>query len=225
MHRIASFDIGFKNFAFCVEEYDEEDFKKFIHCGHIFKYNVDGTAAGQTLTKINELKSLGKTLHFSNDDISRGEASVTTTMLQTITDLLDFHGDLLDTCCQFVVEKQMSFGKMCNPKAVRLGHHLQSALIIRYGNLTPVIEFPAYHKTQLLGASKERKIGRGGKVKYKSVGYGARKKWSVETAIECLAIRGDFETIDDLMLLKKRDDVCDCILQSIAYIISLANKC
>ena len=30
MHRIASFDIGFKNFAFCVEEYDEEDFEK-IH--------------------------------------------------------------------------------------------------------------------------------------------------------------------------------------------------
>lgn len=220
-YRIGSFDIGFKNFAFCIEEYNMEELIQFRrHKPSKSDYKVDGTPAADALAKINGLKSIGKTLYFSNDDISQGENKVTPSMLQTMTDLLDFHGDLLDGCSCFVVEKQMSFGKMANPKAVRLGHHLQSALIIRYGNLVPVIEFPAYFKTQLLGAPKEQTTTRSGKLKYKCVGYAARKQWSVETTIECLAMRGDVDAIDDLLELKKKDDVCDCILQSIAYILS-----
>jgi hypothetical protein len=136
-----------------------------------------------------------------------------------MTDLLDSYSEYWDKCCCFVVEQQMAFGKMkSNPKAVKLGHHCQSYFLFRYGRFKQVLEFPAYHKTQVLGCEKIKgKKCKNGKYRWKSISKPDRKKWSVVKATEILTKRGEKKTIDNIKTKTKKDDLADTLTQLQAF--------
>jgi hypothetical protein len=45
-----------------------------------------------------------------------------------------------------------------------------------------------------------------------------RKKWAVAVAEDILLARQEWNVIDKIACMKKRDDVSDCLLQSIAFV-------
>ena len=140
-----------------------------------------------------------------------------TDLCHNLTELLDEYKDLWDKVDYFIVEQQMSFGLKVNTMALKIGQHCESYFMIKYGRAKKVIEFPSYHKTQVLGSEKIEKITKTGKKSYKNIDKPARKKWSIETAYGILTEREDFDTIEEITKSKKKDDLCDVIIQAQAF--------
>jgi hypothetical protein len=109
---------------------------------------------------------------------------------------------------------QMSFGKNRNPMAVKLGQHCYSYFVIKYGKNKKTIEFPAYYKTQVLGAPKKILDKKGKLIKMSKP---ERKKWAVKQASVILQERGESAVIDNIKTKSKKDDLSDVICQLQAY--------
>ena len=137
-----------------------------------------------------------------------------------MTDTLDRYASLWDTCSSFVIEQQMSFGKKRNTMALKLGQHCYSYFCIKYRDFKDVIEFPSYHKTQVLQAPKKfgkiKKKLKNGKTKFIKDNH---KKWSIRVAKEILELKCDEKHLDILDKMKKKDDASDCLLMIQAYMI------
>jgi hypothetical protein len=215
---IASFDMGSKNFAFSVEWYDVDSLQRLQNCTLI--YQSDGTPHSNTAAFICKVQQSGVVACVSNTDISDADekGKVGKNTLCNLNELLTSCSYLWDMCHYIVIEKQMSFGNKNNPQAVRLQHQVESFFLTRYGRLCTLVDFAAYHKTRVLGAIKEQ-ISRRGKTKWKAVDKKTRKHWAVNTALQMLLSRGDINTYELIDELKKKDDVCDCLLQSSAFVV------
>jgi hypothetical protein len=214
---IASFDIGKKNFAFYIEEFDKSEIMKLPRVQLSKRYNSDGTTTHDFEKIVTKVCMNGKSIIFQNSDLTEGckkSSYLDPETYHNMTDLLDRYVDYWDQCDAFVIEKQMSFGKRHNTMALKLGQHCWSYFAFKYGRFKEIIEFPAYHKTQVLGAKKI--ISKGG-TKYKAIDKPARKKWSVEKAISILKERNDDKTISALTSTKKRDDLADVLCQLQAF--------
>ena len=203
MIRIATFDIGKKNFAFVVQEFE--------NITNLPKDNLD------------ELFKLGKIVLFENIDLTYNcnkKSYLDPRTFINMTDTLDKFIDIWDTCSSFVIEQQMAFGKKRNTMALKLGQHCYSYFCIKYRDFKTVLEFPSYHKTQLLNAPK--KFGKilvkykNGKEKYIKDNH---KKWSIRMAEKILKIKSDTTHMNVLKNMKKKDDVSDCLLMIYAYLI------
>ena len=108
----------------------------------------------------------------------------------------------------------MAFKGKHNPMAVKLGQHCYSYFTFKYGRYKKVVEFPAYHKTHILGAPKEAgKKMKNGNIKYKAMGKPKRKKWSIEKASYILGLRGELEVLNKLKNKGKKDDLADVVCQ------------
>ena len=106
-----------------------------------------------------------------------------------MTDTLDTYKHIWDTCSAFVIEQQMSFGRKRNTMALKLGQHCYSYFSIFYRDFKKVIEFPSYHKTQMLDAPKKfgsiKKTYKNGKSKMIKDNH---KKWSIRMATHILKV-------------------------------------
>jgi len=185
--RIASFDIGKKNFCFYVEECDLSQVEK----------------------KLSSVYSSGKQILWKNSDISeeiKDAKYIENEYFHNMTDLLNSHKEIWNTCDVFLIEQQLSFGRnKQNTLALKLGQHCFSYFTINYGRTKEVIEFPAYHKTKVLCAPK-------------GLTKPQRKKWAVEKVTEILS--ANEQKNDDLhafLASKKKDDYADTYLQCQAY--------
>jgi hypothetical protein len=219
---IASFDIGSVNFAFYVEEINTEELSKIKNIPKIKRYNDNGTPTQDMQKILDKVCSNGKTILHKNSNLTKDcvkGKKLDPNTFHNMTDLLDSYGDYWDKCSTFVVEQQMSFGKMKrNPKALKLGHHCQSYFLFRYGRFKKVIEFPAYHKTQVLGCEKIKgKQYKNGNFRWKSIDKPARKKWSIVKATQILEKRGEEETMNNIKTKAKKDDLADTLTQLMAY--------
>ena len=132
-------------------------------------------------------------------------------------DMLDEYKEYWDKVSYVIVEKQMSFGKKINTMALKLGQSCQSYFMINYSRDLKVIEFPAYYKTIVLGAPQTETKTKTGKIKFKTLGDRERKKWSVQEGFYIMSLRDDFETMSDVGIMKKRDDVNDVLIQLQAF--------
>ncbi len=226
---VASFDIGKKNFAFYIEEFDKSELINLPYIPNIKRYNDDGTTTPGFSKIVNDVCMNGKSILFQNSDLTEGckkGSYLDPETYHNMTDLLDEYVGYWDQCDAFVIEKQMSFGKRHNTMALKLGQHCWSYFSFKYGRFKEIIEFPAYHKTQILGAKKIQTIMKKGNVKYTSIDKPARKKWSVEKAMSILKERKDFNTISELTSAKKRDDLADvlCQLQAFKILVYIDKK-
>ena len=219
-----AFDPGKVNFAFIIEEVDK-DMLKDIACPikkdrFIKNGRKDVTPTEKYIDFLEEFYHCGKTILCSNNDITdnkddnkddkkskgKGSKSLDADLFLRLTQLLDDHKEYFDKCSTIIIEQQMSFGRSINTMAIKIAQHTYSYFLFRYGNSKKIVEFPSYNKTQILGAP-------GGLDKPK------RKKWAIEKANEIWTLRGDMDTIDMIAKKKKKDDMSDCLLHVLSYIV------
>ena len=127
MIRIASFDIGKKNFCFCVEEFST-DFENVIPPSVGRRYQLDGSPTEEMREILEKVYENGKIIHMGKYDIS---GATTEQTLRNLNDLLRRHLSIFDTCSVFLIEEQMKTNSM----AMRLGHHTFSFFTFQYDRL------------------------------------------------------------------------------------------
>lgn len=165
---LASFDIGIKNFAFAVIDWNGTKFE---------------------------------IVDLQNIDIRNSE-KIEKDIARNIIDVLDAYKSLWEQCDYFIIEQQMQFRHATNIKALKIAQFVLCYFCIHFKDKT-IVEYPAYHKTQVLGAPPKMK-------KHE------RKKWAVQTIQNLLKERNEEHFLDDFKT--KRDDVCDCACLLLAYI-------
>lgn len=218
---IGTFDIGKINFCFYIEEFDKTSLLKLDNIHKTKRYNPDGTTTPEFGDLLRKICVSGKKILLENVDITDNcdkKAYLDPETYHNMTDVLDEYVEYWDKCDAFVIEKQMSFRGKYNTMALKLGQHCYSYFAFKYGRFKSIVEFPAYHKTQVLGAKKIEKRTKKGKISYKAIDKPARKKWAVQKAIAILAEREDFDTLAQLERARKADDYADCILMACSFL-------
>ena len=228
---IVAFDPGKINFAFIIEEVDHDMIKNLV-CPtkkDRFFNNREDKEVEKKRKKREDLEPTdsyvdflekfyhcGKTILCSNNNITdptspenkkKGSKALDASLFLRLTDLLDRHKSYFDQCSTIIIEQQMSFGARINTMAIKIAQHTYSYFLFRYRDTKKIIEFPSYNKTQILGAP-------GGLEKPK------RKKWAIEKADEIWTLRGDLNTSMFVGSKKKKDDMSDCLLHVLSYIIT-----
>jgi len=210
-----------KNFAFCIEEFSRKELLKIKNIPASKRYNSDGTPTAKMQEILDQVCANGQIILHKNLNLTENcdpKAKLDPETFHNMIDELDKYVDYWDKCLAFVIEEQMSFGKKLNKMAMKLGQHCYSYFAFKYGRYKTIVEFPAYHKTQILGAPKvEGKPYKSGKTRYKAMEKAQRKKWSVEKAIEILTSRGEIEILNGLTSVKKKDDLADVLTQLQAF--------
>jgi len=217
---VASFDIGKCNFCFYIEEFKLSQIESIINIPKSKRYNPNGTCTPEFNLILNQIYMNGTKKLLKNVNLTKGTDKnkyFDIELCHNLIDVLDEHSEYWDNCSYFVVEQQMSFGKKVNTMALKLGQHCESYFLFKYGRFRKVIEFPSYHKTQVLGSEKLEKITKKGKKTYKNVDKYARKKWAIEKGAGVLAQRNDFNTLTEITSMKKKDDCMDNIVQMQAF--------
>lgn len=217
---IASFDIGKKNFSFYIEECNLDEFSSLSNIPKKNRYNPNGTCTDEFETLLKKVYCNGKKMLLRNLDITEGtnkEKYFDSDLCHNLTEVLDTYSDYWEKVDYIVVEQQMSFGTKVNTMALKIAQHCESYFMIRYGRSKKIVEFPSYHKTQVMGSEKIEKVTKAGKKTFKNVDKPARKKWAIETAYGILTEREDFDTIDEITSSKKKDDLSDVIVQAQAF--------
>lgn len=230
---IASFDIGKKNFSFYIESFDIDELIS-LQKENITKtkrYHPNGTCTEEFGELLKKVYTNGKKEFLGNFDITEGtnkDKYFDVDLCNNMTALLDKYNEFWNKVDFFVIEQQMSFGVKVNTMALKLAQHTESYFMIKYGckgvglngllsNCKKIVEFPSYHKTQVLGSEKIEKVTKAGKKSYKNIDKPARKKWAIESAYGILTERDDYDTIDEITSSKKKDDLSDVIIQGQAF--------
>lgn len=225
MIRIASFDIGKKNFAFYVEDCSSELILKlnatYSKLPKNLQRRVKGPMNQQIQNIVSQLCNDGKRVEMGVFDI-RADKESNTLDIQTranMQKLLKEYESLWDSCDIFVIEQQyfnISNGKKskatgANVDAIKLAEICAGWLIEKYHPFKTIIEFGAMYKTQTMGAPD-------------NLTKPQRKKWSIEFGTKIFESRNDQEGIDILNSKKnskgkkqKQDDVYDCVIMTQAY--------
>ena len=233
---IAAIDIGKKNFAFVIEEIAPiEHFKSLPEIPKPSRYHksgdkqLAGTPTDPFRTALDSLHRLNKVILVSNNDLTTNTISkniLEDQIFINMMNVLDAHRTYWDKCAVILIEKQMAFGpQKQNIMAMKLAQHCYSYFMFTYKDIVDcpkVIEFPAYIKTQTLGApkhfgtiTKTFKNGKTTEIKDN------RKKWAARTAINILTDRKDTSTLESIETKHDRkqqqDDMSDCLLMVEAY--------
>ena len=217
---LASFDIGKRNFSFYIEEVKLDTLHKIKDVPKKSRYIPCGSPTPEFQLVLNEVCGSGHKVLLENKDLTKNTDSskyLDTDVMHNLTELLDSYHEYWDQCDVIIIEKQMSFGRRHNTMALKIGQHCWSYFAIKYGRSKEIDEFPAYHKTQVLGAAKLLSKTKTGKVRYKAMGKPARKKWCIQKALSILSLREDFETATSIKSTRKKDDLCDVLCQLQAY--------
>lgn len=203
---ILSFDIGKCNFAFYIEEFDETKIKENI-IPKSTRFHDNGTPKEDYAQLLSRVYLNGNTVLFKNLDLTKDTKKDKyldqKVCLNMITEL-DKYKEWIDKCSIIIIEQQMSFKNVRNTMAIKLAQNCASYFLHRYGLTKEIVEYPAYHKTQVLGAPKI-----GGKALSKP----QRKKWAVEKAFDILMERGETDFLEELSKSKKKDDLADVLIQ------------
>ncbi|AGV01573.1 RuvC-like Holliday junction resolvase [Cannes 8 virus] len=162
--RVSSFDVGWKAFAWSVEDWDvsflKEQRSKFFGT----KYKKDrakGTSVYEEVKKA--ILVGGERVDLDVYDISSDEKKLDIQVRLNLFSLLEEKKELWDTSSIFVIEQQFctSFGQGkkgntdgTNMDAIKLSECLMSWFLMKYGDEKCVVFVPTASKTAFLGAPK-----------------------------------------------------------------------
>jgi len=227
MCRIASFDIGKKNFAQYVEEIDLEHIKVLRTRYKALPTKLQRRVKGNMNETIEVLLDdsciaatkiqMGVYDLRSERCIENKSKGVDMDMRRNIVNHLDSYAELWETCDIFVIEQQ--FISNFTPKgrkgpklevnvdAIKIGEIVMTWFMVNFP-FKEIVHYGSQFKTQILGAPN-------GLTKHQ------RKKWSIEKAKEIFTLRGDKEALDQMIKGKldkqKQDDIADACIQCQAY--------
>jgi hypothetical protein len=127
--RVASIDVGYRNFCIAVEEYDLP----------IRSKNPEDIFSGR-------LK------FFHNQDFgAKKKGADENPILKAILDWLEVHKERFDECDDIIIEQQLK----TNPFAQKIEHMVHGWFLSQYGLTKNVGPFSATHKTRVLNAPKK----------------------------------------------------------------------
>jgi hypothetical protein len=219
--RIGSFDPGKCNFSFYIEEINKKELSKLKNVPLKEQYNSDGTCTDKMKELLDNIFENGETILHKNLNLTKNcdkKLSLDPETFHNMYDVMEEYEDEWNKCDTFIIEQQMSFGKgKNNPMAQKIGQHCYSYFVFKYGRTKNIVEFPAYHKTQVLGAPKVQGKPTKNGFRWKSMDKPSRKKWSICKSIEILTSRGEIEVLEGLTTVAKKDDLADTLMQLQAY--------
>jgi hypothetical protein len=193
---IASFDIGKKNFAFCIEEMDIKVLTQIQNIHKSKRYTINGVSTPEFQTVIQHVCLEGNLKIIKHVDLT----SIHSNVYIAMNKVLDTFKYIFDQCTHIIIEQQ----RVKNTMAIKLAQHCYSYFTFHYSLFKYIVDFPSYHKTKILGAEK-------GMSKYQ------RKTWAIQKATEILLDRGDVDALHILTKHKKKDDISDVIVQLQAF--------
>jgi hypothetical protein len=205
---IAAFDMGTRNFAFCVEyiEYKNNN-KNNKNIPPKPLFDEEGKAVGAYRTHLDQTYTRGKLIECQRIDILEYcHTRKISNIYLGLTLILNSFSVLWDKVDVFLIEQQMAYGRnKANIQALRLSQHCLSYFYMVYGSFRVILEWSSTHKTRMLGCPiAERRT------------HKSRKEFSINLANQILIRRNDpLRTI--FQSLFKQDDVSDCLLMIQAY--------
>ena len=233
---LASFDIGKKNFSFCIEEFNANNISKIKKLSLKNRYKNDYTPTDQMTKDLDKIYRNGKIILLKNSDLTGNvEKGIyyDPEYCHSMTDLLDQYIPYWNQCAGFIIEQQMNFRGKTNSMAIKLGQHCFSYFAVNYKRFKSIIEFPSYHKTNVLGAERSLVFMKNGRTKWKTLGDKERKKWAIEKAKDILTLRQDHPNLEVFEQKRKKgikrmklDDISDTIvqLQAFKYLVYVAEE-
>lgn len=202
--RIATFDMGTRNFAFCVEQVDDDPRVPRVKA----RFDVDGAPTDEYKQYLEHgVYNRGRLIELKCVDLEalckqQGFSSV---YLALVT-VLNQYTALWDRVDVFLVEQQMAYGHhKSNIQALRLAQHTLTYFLTIYGPFRVIQEFASTHKTRVLGCTREQRKT-----------HKQRKQFAVQLATAILERRND-PLYDLFRRFPKQDDVSDCLLMAQAY--------
>jgi len=206
---IASFDIGKRNFAFCVEQVHIRALTSITNVHKKRRYLPDGTPTPEFACILDSVYKSGHLILMENVDLTNGcdkQQYLDPKIFVNMTSVLDRYIDIWRMCSTFVIEQQLGFGQGRNLMAVKLGQHCYSYFVFQFAGFRNIVEFSARNKTHVLGANRMR-------TKSKPV----RKAWTTQHAMYILTLRNDICMRSAYETHTKKDDLGDVITQLQAY--------
>jgi hypothetical protein len=196
---IATFDMGTRNFAFCVEQREMVKMEKTKPT-----FDADGVPTDEYRAYLEKIYRGGQLVECQRIDlIEYGKQHHIPNLYLTLTIVLDIFTPLWDNVDAILIEQQMAYGRnKANIQALRLSQHCLSYFYTIYGAFKTIQEWPSTHKTRILGCPHSgRRTHR------------ERKEFSIELATRILHERKD-PLFDTFYSLSKKDDVADCVLMA-----------
>jgi hypothetical protein len=206
---IAAFDMGTRNFAFCVEYIPDNvsDTKKPVTIPVKPAFDVEGRALHGYQKYLEKLYQTGYCIECQCIDILEYcKLNQISNIYLGLTQILNLFSSLWDKVDVILIEQQMAYGRnKANIQALRLSQHCLSYFHTIYGPYKTVLEWASTHKTRILGCPiVERRT------------HKSRKQFSIQLASNILKHRNDpIEPV--FQSLAKQDDVSDCLLMIQAY--------
>lgn len=224
--RIAIFDVGTRNFAMIIERVNNKALKdlKRLYAKLPEKEKIkEGRQHSDTLQEyLREYSKECSTEHLELYDPNQGEKDgLTHETRKNLFKFLESHKEKIKMCDKVAIEEQFYNPKagVVNKPALLLAESCFTWLMLNVPNCYPVYT-PSKYKTALLSCPKESMMEdkETGLRIMKKWDKPQRKKWSVEKAKEIYTLRGD-ETMLKYISERKGDDVSDCLLMSIAFVL------
>jgi hypothetical protein len=213
--RITSIDVGLKTISLSQENYNMKSFKPLKKNE---KYELNGVASQVMNDMINKISMCGDVEYLDKQDLGSKLdyfAGRSFHSLYSWLKVLDEDG-VWSKSDIILIEQQM----LVNRIASTLMNHLHAWLLIHYPSKN-IILYPSKNKTRILGMSLkcEHKVSK----KIVRVTKYQRKKWSIDQMKVFLTNRKDDWSLNYIFVenKNKKDDLCDTLLQSLSYIVSL----
>lgn len=225
MEQVLSIDIGVRNLALWIEEYDmnkvrekQQDLKKITK-----RTNENNEPTEEYKTFLNSfLLSCSKTIYADKIDLCENEEYKRTknnmiilnnNILFNIIKEFDKRRDLLINVRHIVIEKQLK----TNPNAQVIQNHIHAYFLHQYGLSKNVDIFDSCHKTRILGCPKKTNVD--GKMTKINKSY--RKRWTTNLTQNILLERKDKKFYKFVFEENKAkaDDLSDTFCQSSAFIL------
>jgi hypothetical protein len=223
--RVLSIDIGVRNLAMWIEEYDvdrlEERKKSLKKISKRVNENNESTEEYKTFLKDFFLEC-SKTVYADKIDLCENTEFKKTKnnmiilnnqILFNVIKELDKRKDILINVKYIVIEKQLKN----NPNAQAVQNHIHAYFLHQYG-LSKIVEvFDSCHKTRMLGCP--RKINVEGKMQKINKAY--RKKWTTNLTRGILFDRKDKKFYQYVFEenKSKADDLSDTFCQASAFVL------
>lgn len=224
--KIAIFDVGTRNFAMIVERVRNSAVKKleynYRHLPEKEKIKEGRQHSDRLCGLLNDFYKECETIELQLYDPNQGEKNgLTESTRRNLFTFLEKHRALLASCDYIAIEEQFYNPKMgvINKPALLLGESCFTWLLLNTHQI-PISYTPSKYKTSLLSCPKESlKVDKESGLRMLTKWEKSdRKKWSIQKAKEIYTLRGDekmLEYIDG----RKGDDVSDCLLMSIAFVL------
>ena len=220
--RIGMIDIGYRNFAISIEHVPNatikelaKEYEKLPKKDKIVERRPHSDKIKQLLNNFN---NSCENILLELTDLNEGVKGLQNSTRRNLAIYLESIKDLLNQGSYIAVEQQFKTGQAMNFDAVLFGEACYSWLVINLPNVD-ISYTPSRYKTCLLGCPREVIVTQpNGLRSTRPIEKRDRKKWSIETAKKIFESRGDTKSLDYIKN-KKADDVCDCILMTIAFVL------